>query len=269
MNFAQSEYQTFSPLLSTSGSHSNNESSVNFDTSESSSLNASISWLTRRGYSLSFSLRNNESVYDSSIGGITDNYSLSSGFSLSYPLFSEKRKLRLSNTDISAFNTLKTHIDYQATLNQSAYDVISRFWDCLILEENLALTRLSLKESQQQQSQIEARINTGTLAESEIYSYINRTLQQEASVIDAEIRLQECNEQANLLFGREVPKEWFELVKSIDFQEDISYPQKAYKTTDVEKGEIDLKNGKINLENSYSLEMAAIDLSLSNGMNAK
>jgi len=268
LNFAQSEYQTFSPLLSTSGSHSNNESSVNFDTSESSSLNASISWLTRRGYSLSFSLRNNESVYDSSIGGITDNYSLSSGFSLSYPLFSEKRKLRLSNTDISAFNTLKTHIDYQATLNQSAYDVISRFWDCLILEENLALTRLSLKESQQQQSQIEARINTGTLAESEIYSYINRTLQQEASVIDAEIRLQECNEQANLLFGREVPKEWFELVKSIDFQEDISYPQKAYKTTDVEKGEIDLKIGKINLENSYSQDMADFDLSLSYGLNA-
>jgi len=268
LNFSKSEYQLLNPLLSTSGSRSDNESSVNFDTSESTNLNASISWLTRRGYSFSFRLNNGESLYNSSIGGISDNYSLSSSISLSYPLFSEKREARLSSLDISAFSTLKTHIDYDATLNQAAYDVISRFWDCLIFEENLNLTKLSLEESLQQEAQIKAKIEAGILSESEIYSYLNRTLQQEASAIDAEISLQECTEQANLLFGREIPKEWFQLVKSITFEESTSYPEEAFETTDVEKSKIDLKIGEINLINSYSQDLADFDLSLNYGLNA-
>ena len=268
LGFSRSEHQLFNPLLSASGSQSDNESSVNFDTSEATNLSASLSWLTRRGYSVSFRMNNSESFYNSSIGGITDNYSLSSSFSLTYPLFSEKRKARFSSLDISAFNTLKTHIDYKATLNQAAYDVISRFWDCLIFEENLDLTKLSLEESIQQENQIRAKIDAGILSESEVYSYVNRRLQQEASVIDAEINLQECNEQANLLFGREVPQEWFQLVKSINFEEDTSYPETGFPTTDVRKSEIDLKIGQINLENSHSADMADFDMSLNYGLNA-
>lgn len=269
---ASYEFQSallFDPLLQASASHSDTERGGSFaseisggSSSQSSTLSSSISWLSRRGFTLNLSLRDSRSATNSTLfGGESVSYNAQGTLSLTYPLDSLKREARFAGLDRAALAVVDSHLALEEARQQAAFEVVSAFWNCLLADANTEVRQASLEEAEQRELEVEARILAGTLPPSERASFRSQSLQISASLLEAEIQAALCRDQAALLFGHAVPPEWIEAVANLTFPSGEPTEPSA-----VARARLAVEVATVGLAEARAQDRADLDLSANYGL---
>ncbi|MBC8515606.1 TolC family protein [bacterium] len=268
LQFQLQEHQLLDPLWTANASHRNIETGGSFQSqisggnSETTSSSTSISWLTRRGFTISLDLSDGRSETNSSFAGAQTDFSVSTGLNITYPLWREKRSAALSSLDQSALSTLDATLALESARQEAAFEVYSSFWNCKIAEERVAVQGGALEEARSRKLEVEALIRAGQSSPSELATHTSRLLELEAALLQSQIEVKQCLDNAALLLGRPIPPEWIEAVGALVFE----IPPRR-DALSVMRARIGVQQREIGIADALALDLSNFDLQLGYGLS--
>lgn len=260
------------PTLSTTARHDDVERGGSFQSaisggtsSKNSSLNSSISWLTRRGVSFSLSVADSRNETNSALfGGDSLAWTAQGTFAVSWPLDAGKRDAMFAGLDRAALDVVDSHLALEEARQRAAFEVVSVFWQCMVAEATVEVRRAALEEAEQREREVEARIIAGSLPPSDRSTFRSQTMQLSSSLLEGEVEEALCRDQAALLFGRPVPDEWLAAVAALSYQDvEIGDP------VAVERARLAVQRARVSLDEALAADRADWDLSASYGLQGE